>query len=132
KTLVALNEIQLHNKKPTKALRFNVYVDKKCVFETVVGDGVVISTPYGSGAYYKSTGGKPFCKGIGIALNNPHNHRHALVVDESSTVEVELLREEAQLFSDNNEKNMISLSPKDRIIIKKHIKSARFITGFRQ
>ncbi len=127
KTLVSLNEIQLHNKKPTKAIRFNVYVNKKQVFENVVGDGVVIATPYGSTAYYKSVGGKPFKKGIGIALNNPHKREKPIVVNESSEIEIEILRECAQLFSDNDDKNIVVLNPKDRIIVKKHLKTAKFI-----
>ena len=127
KTLISLNEIQLHNKKPTKAIRFNVCVDKKQVFENVVGDGVVIATPYGSTAYYKSVGGKPFKKGIGIALNNPHKQEKSIVVSESSEIEIEILREEAQIFSDNDDKNVVVLNPKDRIIVKKHLNTAKFI-----
>ncbi len=127
KTLISLNEIQLHNKKPTKAIRFTVYADKKIVFENVVGDGVVIATPYGSTAYYKSVGGKPFKKGIGIALNNPHRHEKPVVVDGESEIVVEMLREEAQIFSDNDDKIVVVLKPKDRIIVKKHLNTAKFI-----
>ncbi|MCK5474157.1 MAG: NAD(+)/NADH kinase [Candidatus Aenigmarchaeota archaeon] len=127
KTLVSLNEIQLHNKKPTKAIRFNIYVDKKILFENVVGDGVVIATPYGSTAYYKSVGGKSFKKGIGIALNNPHTHESSVVVNNSSEIEIEILRECAQLFSDNDDKSVVVLNPKDRIIVKKHLNTAKFI-----
>ncbi|NOR85928.1 hypothetical protein GQ473_07490 [archaeon] len=126
KTLVALNEIQIHNKKPTKAIRFNVYADKKLIFNNVVADGIVISTPYGSEAYYSSVGGLAFTKGIGLALNNSHKKEKQIIVDEKSKIEIEITREEAYIIADNNEK-MILVKKGDKIIINPHSKKAKFV-----
>ena len=126
KTLVALNEIQLHNKKPIKAIRFNVYADKKLIFNNVVADGIVISTPYGSGAYYSSVGGKTFTKGIGLALNNSHKKEKQIIVNEKSIIEIEITREDAHLIADNNEK-MILVKSGDKITINHHEKKANFV-----
>ena len=126
KTLVALNEIQIHNKKPTKAIRFNVYADKKLIFNNVVADGIVISTPYGSGAYYSSVGGNAFTKGLGLALNNSHKKEKQIIVDENAKIEIEITREDAYLIADNNE-NMILVKSGDKITINQHEKKAKFI-----
>ena len=126
KTLVALNEIQLHNKKPTKAIRFNVYADKNLIFKNVVADGIVISTPYGSKAYYSSVGGNAFDKGIGLALNNSHKKEKSIILDEKSKIEIEITREDAYLIADNNE-NMILVKSGDKITINHHEKKANFV-----
>lgn len=126
KTMVALNEIQIHNKKPTKAVRFNVSADKKPVFENVVADGVVVSTSYGSGAYFSSVGGKTFKNGIGIALNNSHKKEKPVIVDENSTIEITIIRETAHLISDNDD-NMLTVKNQDTITIKKYRKTANFV-----
>ncbi|MCK5452440.1 MAG: NAD(+)/NADH kinase, partial [Candidatus Aenigmarchaeota archaeon] len=68
KIVVGLNEVQVHNKLFTKAVRFNVYLDDELLYENVIGDGVVISTPFGSTGYYTSLGGERFEKSIGIAV----------------------------------------------------------------
>lgn len=69
----ALNEVQLHNKHPTSAVRFSVYVNDKMIFENIIGDGVIIATPFGSTGYFSSAGGYKFENRIGIILNNPSN-----------------------------------------------------------
>jgi len=71
-TLIALNEVQVRVKLPVYALRFSVLVDKR-EFPDLIGDGVVVATPFGSTGYYTSTGGKRFSDGIGVSFNNLHN-----------------------------------------------------------
>ncbi|MCD6557533.1 MAG: NAD(+)/NADH kinase [Candidatus Aenigmarchaeota archaeon] len=127
KKMFALNEIQIHTKRPTKAVRFRVYVDGKDIFGEVVGDGVVVATPFGSSAYYMSVGGRPFKKGIGIALNNPHNmKREHKVVPENSKIRIKIFRQEAWLASDNNKK-MFVLKKGDVVTIRKSKKKIRFV-----
>ena len=60
--LVGLNEIQIHNKQPIYAIRFSLSVNQK-EFSSLIGDGAIFATPFGSTGYYKSTGGKEFQKG---------------------------------------------------------------------
>lgn len=102
--VLALNEIQVHNESPAKAIRFSVYADKKPVEEGVIGDGIVIATPYGSGAYYYSVGGEVFEKGIGLGFNNPHRRIKPRVLPEGTAIEVKILRGNANVFVDNFEK----------------------------
>src|SRR3972149_10222584 len=52
KKYLALNEIQIHNKLPTRAIRFSLQVNEK-KFDELIGDGVIIATPFGSTAYYQ-------------------------------------------------------------------------------
>ena len=127
KTLVALNEIQVRNKLFTKAVRFNVYLDDELLYENVIGDGIVISTPFGSTAYYTSVGGKRFDSGIGIALNNPHERAKSVVAGEASVVEIEILREDAYLVYDNDEEGKVLLKKGDKIAVRKHNGAARFV-----
>jgi len=127
KIAVGLNEVQVHNKLFTKAVRFNVYVDGKILYENVIGDGVVISTPFGSTAYYTSVGGEKFDSGIGIALNNPHERVKPAVFGDSSAVEIEILREDAYLLYDNDEEGKILLKKGDRVAVRKHDGVAKFV-----
>jgi NAD+ kinase len=102
--ITALNEIQLHNKKPTVALRFSV---RSNGFEqnNIIGDGLIIATPFGSTAYYNSITGKTFNKGIGLAFNNPHNiNTKGVVLDEKAKINVKVLRESGWLIRDNDDK----------------------------
>ncbi|NOQ38469.1 hypothetical protein GQ472_06300 [archaeon] len=127
KIVVGLNEVQVHNKLFTKAVRFNVYLDDELLYENVIGDGVAISTPFGSTAYYTSLGGDKFEKGIGIALNNRHEWVNPVVASETSVVEIEILREDAYLLYDNDEEGKILLKKGDRVSVRKHDGVAKFV-----
>ncbi len=50
-------------------LRFDLTAPKK-KFDTVMGDGIMVSTPYGSTAYYSNLGHPPFKDGLRLACNN--------------------------------------------------------------
>jgi len=126
KKLVGLNEIQVRNKTPVKALRFSLKVGNK-KFENLFADGVIVSTPFGSAAYYSSTGGKPFKKGIGISLINVYNKKiKSFVVSENSKIEVKVLRGPALVMVDNYEK-FIEVKKGNKVLIKKAKEKARFV-----
>ena len=127
KIVVGLNEVQVHNKLFTKAVRFNVYLDDELLYENVIGDGVVISTPFGSTGYYTSLGGERFEKSIGIAVNNRHKWVKPVVASETSVIEVEILREDAYLLYDNDEEGKILLKKGDRIAVRKYNGVAKFV-----
>ena len=127
KIVVGLNEVQVHNKLFTKAVRFNVYLDDELLYENVIGDGVVISTPFGSTGYYTSLGGERFEKSIGIAVNNRHKWVKPVVASETSVIEVEILREDAYLLYDNDEDGKILLKKGDRIAVRKYDGVAKFV-----
>jgi len=79
---------------------------------------VVISTPFGSTAYFHSIARKDFEGGIGIAFSNTTKPTEHLVVDEKSTIEVEISRGHAVLVADNNPK-VIEIIEGQKLIIKK-------------
>jgi len=126
KKLIGLNEIQLHNKAPTRAIRFSLKIKKRRL-EDLLGDGIIVSTPFGSTAYYSSTGGKPFKKGIGISFNNLHRKKiKSFVVHENSKIEIRITRGPAWIISDNYER-FIEVDRGDRVLIRKTREKARFV-----
>lgn len=126
KKLVGLNEIQIHLKLPIYAVRFSFSVNGK-TYDELIGDGVIVSTPFGATGYYKATGGKFFEKGIGISFNNLHNkNEQSLVVSEDSVVKLTVTRGPAWLLADNNE-NFIELDAGDSVKIQKSKSTANFI-----
>jgi len=122
KRLVAVNEIQIHNKDPRKAIRFNLETEKTRL-EEVIGDGLIFSTAFGSTAYYRALGLEPFKKGVMIGFNNVYPHRKPIVLKGSSFVQI--VRENALLICDNN--GIVSLKPSDRVEIKESKEKAVFV-----
>jgi NAD+ kinase len=124
--LVGLNEIQIHPKLPTQAVRFSVSVDGK-EYNDLIGDGVIVATAFGSTGYYKATGGKRFEKGIGVSFNNMHNRKlKSFVVPEDSVVKISVTRGPAWLLADNNE-DFIELTAGDTVVIRRSESVANFI-----
>jgi len=124
--LIGLNEVQIRNIFPTKALRFSVKIGGN-ILKNMIGDGIIVSTPFGSTGYYKSLGGKSFEKGIGVAFNNLHNKKiKPMVLNEKTKIRVEIERGEGFLVSDNSEKFFI-VRENDKIIIRKSRSKAYFI-----
>jgi NAD+ kinase len=124
--LVGLNEIQIHLKLPIYAVRFSLSANGT-KYDSLIGDGVIVATPFGSTAYYKATGGKNFEKGIGISFNNLHNiDVKSFVVSEDAVVKLTVTRGPAWLLADNNE-DFVDLDAGDSITIKKSESVANFI-----
>lgn len=125
--LTALNEIQIRNKLLTRALRFSLSFNDT-VYNDLIGDGVIVATPFGSSAYYSAAGGKPFDEGIGVCLNNPFSHRErSLIISESSKIKVKILRETALLAADNDDERISEMRNGDEVSIEKSEEKARFI-----
>ncbi len=126
KRWLCTNNFVFRNKFPTHALRFYVRVDGKRINELVIGDGVVVSTPFGSTAYHHSISRKSFDNGIGVAFNNPTKPQNHLVLKEDSIVEFELVRGDCVFASDNNPE-VIDLIEGQVITIKKAKEIAKII-----
>ncbi len=126
KRMTALNEVQIHTALPIRAIRFSVSVDGK-KFDNLIGDGVIVSTPFGSTGYYSATGGRPFKDGIGISFNNLHTKKiPSFTVPEDSKVKIRMNRDSAFFLSDNNPK-YFRLKEGDEITVQKSEEKARFI-----
>lgn len=139
---LSLNEVQLHNSSPIKAVRFSVYVNDKILFDNIIGDGVVVASPFGSTAYYSSISGKKFDKGIGIALNNPYKYDNYdtvssfdfvselgpkyVIVDLNSEICINILRDDGLLLFDNDNK-IIKVKCGDDISTKRAKDTAKFV-----
>jgi NAD+ kinase len=126
KKLVGLNEIGIHHRNPTKTIRLRVEVNGNVIADEVIGDGIVVATPYGSTAYFYSICRKKFSKGLGIAFNNSREGRRSVIVSDDSRVKVKVLRGYGLMTADNNE-IMIPVKSGDTILIKKSKQKARII-----
>lgn len=96
KKFYALNDFVIRNTEPIHAIRFEVN-DK-----FFIGDGIVISTPFGSTGYFKSVTGKQFKTGFGVAFNNTTEKALPLLLNDKETVNFNLKRGKATLSFDNS------------------------------
>ncbi len=124
KKLVALNDIQVHNKDPRKALRFSME-SGNMVFENLIGDGLVFSTAYGSTGYYSALGNRKFEEGAMIGFNNVHNSGQKSI-ELVSEAKVKILRETCLLIADN-QGGMLEVKPGKEIVVRKSKEKARFV-----
>lgn len=98
-TLYALNDFVVRNINPIHAIRFYISpLDQKLL----IGDGIVISTPFGSTGYFKSITQKTFDKGFGAALNNTTEPFEPIFLKEGEVVTFKLARGTATLSFDNS------------------------------
>ena len=126
KKIIGLNEIIVHNSDPRRAIRYEVFVNDRKVHGEIIGDGVVISTPYGSTGYYRSITDGIFEVGIGLAFNNSTEQSDHMVLKEDSEIVVKIVRGPAVSYADNDEVE-ISLNDGDEIEIKKSTNTAKII-----
>lgn len=126
KRLVGLNEINVAHAVPTKAIRFDVSINSKLVAADLIGDGVIVATPYGSSGYFRTITGRRFSKGIGVAFNNVNKKIKYRFAPESAKVRIKLNRGPALMCADNNT-TMIPLRNGDVITVKKSAEKAIII-----
>ncbi|MFW5973903.1 MAG: hypothetical protein ACOCPZ_00800 [Natrialbaceae archaeon] len=92
----ALNEVSVHHSSPVLAATFDVRTHdngRTREFRKVIGDGMLVATPFGSTGYYRAITGGTFTEGFGVAFNNVHKPRDVplyAVLSEEAVVEVEL------------------------------------------
>lgn len=98
KTFTALNDFVIRNAAPMHAIRFQTTgIDK-----LLIGDGIVLSTPFGSTGYFKSITGQTFEEGLGLAFNNTTEKEPPIFLKDKDTVIFKLVRGTATLSFDNN------------------------------
>lgn len=125
KKLVALNDINIHYK-PPRALRFQIFIDKKQLNKNFIADGAVIATPFGSTGYFRSITRKSFSKGIGVAVNNPTVYTKPMFLKKDVQVQVKIIREKGVVATDCNTKT-INIKQGDNIFVSRCAENAKIL-----
>lgn len=126
KTRTALNDIIVHNKDPRHAIRYSLSVNGRTLGEAIIGDGVVIATPFGSTAYYRSITDSSFELGIGLAFNNSTEQSDHIVLKEDSEIKIKIIRGPAIVYADNQEEE-ITLEKDSEVTIRKSKEKAQIV-----
>lgn len=117
--ITGLNEVVIHNQDPRRAIRFHVRIDGQEEWGgDIIGDGIIVATPFGSGGYFRSITDSVFRVGIGLAFNNSTEQKDHIILPDSSEITFMLARHKAILFADNDKQD-IMLEEGDRVTIKK-------------
>jgi NAD+ kinase len=99
---VGLNDVIIDRENPASAIRYRIWIDGSAYADHIVGDGLVLASPFGSSGYYRSITHSLFTIGLGLAFNNATEVVNHLVMKADSEIRVEILRGTALLFADND------------------------------
>lgn len=104
KTVLALNDFVIRNKEPMHSIRFTVNTrhPEHSEGSLLIGDGIVISTAFGSTGYFKSITQQTFDSGFGLAFNNTTEKMDPQLFNQEDQVNFNLVRGQAGLTFDNN------------------------------
>lgn len=127
KKLHALNDVMLRNEIPTSGIRFYVEINGDDYTGEVIGDGLIVATPIGSSAYYRSITHSVFQTGIGVAFNNSTEPITHLVLKEDSYIKLKITRGPALATTDNN-LDYYHLKENNELVIHKSNQVARIIS----
>jgi NAD+ kinase len=126
KLLIGLNDITVHNTDPRHGIRYKITVDGSMELHEVIGDGVVVATPFGSTWYYRSITDSYFETGIGLAFNNSTEQADHVVLAEQRTIVVKITRGPANIYADNQDE-VIALETGESVTIKTAEDPARIV-----
>jgi NAD+ kinase len=124
--LTAINDVIFRNADPRSAVRFVLSLNDAPVTEELIGDGLVVATPFGSSAYFRSITRMTIRAGIGVAFNNCTDFLAHLVIKESETLAVDLMRGPATLTCDNDPQQY-PIDAGDRLLLRRAPGDARLV-----
>jgi NAD+ kinase len=124
-----MNEFNVHMGNINSAVRLKVWIDDEAFADgdEIIGDGVVVSTPFGSTAYFNQITRGIFYSGFGIAFKNTTELTSHLVVPDRVTIRVLITRGPAMLAYDNCP-DYIKLDEGDMLAMVKHATPATILT----
>ncbi|MBV6481206.1 MAG: NAD kinase [bacterium] len=125
--LHALNDVNFHNEMITSAVRYRVEINGQPHSSEIIGDGLIVATPFGSTAYYRSITHSIFQVGIGLAFNNSTEPVDHLVLNENARIQVQVVRGPA-LVAVDNDPGWIHLGEGDTVEVHKAQESATILT----
>lgn len=107
KSFFALNDFVIRNSDPTHTIRFKVTSEAShpaldAGSMLLIGDGIVVTTSFGSSGYFKSITGKTLTTGFGLAFNNTTQKLAPVFLNDHQTIDFKLIRGKATLSFDNN------------------------------
>lgn len=115
--LAGLNDIVIARKVQLGAIRLRIRQDGRMLCPQAISDGLVLCTPFGSTGYFQSITRGHFQCGLGLAYNNPTGGDSFSILDETSEIEVEVLRGPATVMADNNPR-LLELGDGDTLTIR--------------
>jgi NAD+ kinase len=107
-------------------MRYKFSINGKNSGHEIIGDGVVVSTPFGSTGYYRSITDSFFEVGIGLAFNNSTEQSDHMVLSEDSEIEILITRGPANIYADN-QSEVLTIEEGKITTIKKSDKFAKII-----
>jgi NAD+ kinase len=125
----ALNDVSVHNSDPRRAMRYRLLVNGIEVGDQIIGDGIVVATPFGSTGYYRSITDSFFELGIGIAFNNSTEQSDHMVLRDTSEIRIAIARGPASVYADNQEREIVVGEGSEIVITKSSEVGSLVITG---
>ncbi len=124
--LIGFNEVMVHNRDPRAGIRYTVTINGKKIDKEIIGDGIVVATPYGSTGYYRSITDSFTDVGIGVAFNNSTEQADHMVLKDDSVIELHISRGPAEVYADNHSE-CVEINDGDEVLIKKSAKTAKIV-----
>ena len=125
----AMNEFNVHMARINSAVRFECWFNDQPVEEgeEIIGDGFVVSTPFGSTAYFKQITRGMFYTGLGVAFKLTTEHMNHFILPEDIVVRFRITRGPAVLALDNSDE-FFELHEGHELLIQKSPASANILT----
>ncbi len=103
--ILAINEFSVHMGRVNSSVRFRIWFDGRPYAAgkdgEIIGDGLVVCTPFGSTAYFNQITRGEFWNGIGVAFMYTNQHTNHLIVPESTEIRARITRGPAVLAHDS-------------------------------